>query len=81
MTTLLNWGANKYSYGRIRNLSELRKETIFIPIKNKEIDWEYIENIMKDLYKEVAIGLEKDLESVEDKVIWRIVRADEKGDS
>ena len=64
ITTVLNQGASKYSYGRIRNLSNLKKEKMFLPIKDKKIDWEYLENFMKDLYKEVVVSFEKELEKI-----------------
>ena len=54
LTTILNLEEHKYSYGRIRNLRELKKEKIFLPIdKNKEIDWKYMESEMKNLHKRI----------------------------
>jgi hypothetical protein len=36
----LNFGATKYSYGRMRSLKNIKKEKILLPAKNKKIDWE-----------------------------------------
>jgi hypothetical protein len=64
LTTILNFGASRYSYGRMRSLENIKKEKIILPIKNKKIDWEWIENFMKDLYKKVSLDFEKELERI-----------------
>lgn len=57
-------GTHKYSYGRIRNLENVKGEKILLPIKNKKIDWEWIENFMKDLYEEVSVDFGEKLERI-----------------
>ena len=51
ITTILNFGVDKYSWGRLRSLSELKKEKIILPVdKSGVIDWDYIEKMMKNLH-------------------------------
>ena len=62
----------------MRSLENIKKEKTLLPTKNKKIDWEWIENFMKNLYKETTVGLEKELEKIENRVIWRIVETKNK---
>ncbi|RHZ37338.1 restriction endonuclease subunit S [endosymbiont GvMRE of Glomus versiforme] len=67
IATILNQGAPRYSYGRMRSLSELRKEKIPLPIdKNKKIDWDYTETITKNIYQKIILKFEKILTELDE---------------
>jgi len=54
LTTILNFENHKYSYGRGRNLENIKKEKIFLPFnQNKEIDWKYMQIYIHNLYKKI----------------------------
>lgn len=65
LTTILNFGTDKYSYGRIRNLKVLRREKIFLPSNNQNnLDWNYMEIAIKQKWGEIADKFKKELEKL-----------------
>lgn len=55
--TLLNAFLDKYEYSRKRAQIRLEKESILLPVKNDEIDWQYMEKYIK---------------KVKDDIVWRL---------
>lgn len=49
IVTILNMNCFRYSYGRARTLECIKNEIIFMPVKNNQPDWEYMENYIKSL--------------------------------
>ena len=47
----------KYSYNNKAGWDKVKKETIELPIKNGEIDYEYMENFIKQIKKKYVIKL------------------------
>lgn len=47
--TLLNYYLDKYEYSRKRAQKRIKKEYLYLPIKNQEIDWNFMEQYIKSL--------------------------------
>ena len=62
LTTILNFENYKYSYGRKRNLENIRKEKILLPNKQNNFDWEYMENMIRKKWEEIATNFKRELE-------------------
>jgi len=65
LTTILNFESIKYSYGRKRNLENIRKEKILLPNRQDNFDWECMEITIKQKWGEIAIKFKKELEKLE----------------
>ena len=62
LTAILNFESHKYSYGRKRNLENIRKEKIFLPSKQGDFDWDYMEITIKQKWGKIADKFKKELE-------------------
>ena len=62
LTTILNFEKHKYSYGRKRNLENIRKGKVLLPNKKNDFDWEYMEIIIKQKWEQIATKFKKELE-------------------
>ncbi|MCE8158923.1 MAG: restriction endonuclease subunit S [Candidatus Moeniiplasma glomeromycotorum] len=69
LTTILNFEKYKYSYGRKRNLENIRNERVLLPSKQDEFDWEFMEKMIKKKWGEIATKFKKELENIENKVV------------
>jgi hypothetical protein len=45
----------KYNYGRQCFLEKLKNETIFLPVKNSQPDWEYMDDYIKNKRKKMNL--------------------------
>jgi hypothetical protein len=70
LTTILNFENYKYSYGRKRNLENIRNERVLLPSKQNDFDWEYMENMMRKKWEEIATKFKIEIENIEKKTTW-----------
>lgn len=49
LQTILNYYLDKYEYSRKRAQSRIKTESLFLPMKDNEIDWQAMENFIKQL--------------------------------
>ena len=49
LSSIIRKVCSKYSYNNMGNQKKLKEEIIYLPVKNDEPDWEYMENYIKKL--------------------------------
>ena len=55
LCTILNKKSSKYSYSNARILDKIKKEKIFLPSKNNEPDWEYMDKFIENVQKAMKL--------------------------